>query len=74
MKYLRNELAQFKQWILSFVKPRFVKPRFFKPITDLYYISKGDKYRITYTEKGRQIVDDRGKKRIVRPLPSELCR
>ena len=47
---------------------------FFKPLTDLHYITKGFRYKIKYTDKGREIIDDRGIKRIVRPMSLELCR
>lgn len=49
-------------------------PIYFKPTTNLFFLTKGKKYKIKYVENGRQITDDRGKKRIVRPLLSELCR
>ena len=51
-----------------------IMPCYFKPITDLFYITKNKKYLIKYTKKGREIIDNRGLKRIVRPLSVELSR
>ncbi len=45
---------------------------YFKPTSKLFHLTIGKKYLITYTKKGRQIIDDRGKNRIVRPLPNEI--
>jgi hypothetical protein len=46
--------------------------RYFVPQTELFHLTIGKKYLITYTKDGRQIKDDRGIERIIRPLPSEI--
>lgn len=51
-----------------------VMPCYFVPKTDLFYLTKYSKYQINYTDKGREIIDNRGVSRIVRPMPSELSR
>lgn len=49
-----------------------VMPRYFVPKTQLFHLTIGRKYLITYTKEGRQIKDDRGVERTVIPLPSEI--
>lgn len=47
-------------------------PRYFVPSSQLFDLTIGKKYLIKYTNKGREIVDDRGVKRIIKPLRSEI--
>ena len=49
-----------------------VMARYFVPKTQLFHLTIGRKYLITHIKEGRQIKDDRGIERIVRPIPSEI--
>lgn len=49
-----------------------VMPRYFVPHSQLFHLTIGKKYLITYTKDGRQIKDDKGVERIVKPLPYEI--
>ena len=57
----------------TFVSFEEITPiRFFIPSTQLFYMTIGKKYQIIYVHSDRWIIDDLGKPRIVRPLPSEI--
>lgn len=65
-------MKNLKQLLKRLFCKAHVMPRYFVPQSQLFHLTIGKKYLITYTKEGRQIKDDRGIKKIVRPLPSEI--